>query len=64
MCLYDDERKIIQLYFCFFFGIDLIKFKSDIDQKIKGQNLYIDDYEVLFLLLLFRWFLLVDVDNQ
>lgn len=63
MCLYDDERKIIQIYILFFFW-DLIKFKSDIDQKIKGQNLYIDDYEVLFLLLLFRWFLLVDVDNQ
>lgn len=62
MCLYDDERKIIQLFLFFFW--DLIKFKSDMDQKIKGQNLYIDDYEVLFLLLLFRWLLLVDVDNQ
>lgn len=57
------KEKYYIVIFLFFFW-DLIKFKSDIDQKIKGQNLYIDDYEVLFLLLLFRWLLLVDVDNQ
>lgn len=57
------KKKLYRYIFLFFFW-DLIKFKSDIDQKIKGQNLYIDDYEVLFLLLLFRWFLLVDVENQ
>lgn len=62
MCLYGDEKNFIQLFLFFFW--DLIKFKSGIDQRIKGQNLYIDDYEVLFLLLLFRWILLVDVENQ